>query len=198
MSALLMGRAFYVPTDGTSRLVLVALADHANDDGKQARPGIGRLAVKTGTSRRTVKRALAHLEDHGLISADGYRGGGRGNATNWAINVALLRLFADAYEDDPAGYEARFCSADPAGYAVRLDVTESERVSDSHPFETVKGDTCDRKGCHLARERVTELCHPNHQNHQEPRAPAREAPGDLEPVGGLVAEFHRRIGKAHA
>lgn len=105
MSALLMGRSMYVPLDMASRLILVALADHANDDGTEARPGLRRLSVKTGLSRRAVQECLNHLEGHGLISAAGYRRGGHGRTTNWRIDPLALRFFADWYEDDPTGYE---------------------------------------------------------------------------------------------
>mgnify|MGYP001156489285 CR=1 FL=1 len=175
MSARILGAAFYVPTDQSSKLVLLALADHANDDGTGARPGLSRLGVKTGLSRRAVQRALAHLEEHGLINACNFRKGGKGRATNWSINVAAVRMWADLYDDDPAEY-------------ARL----TETVSQVHPFGG-NSVICDRKGCHLKHERVSPVT-------PQPSEPSinrdgKGVAGTPFPVGGLVAEFKRRIGE---
>lgn len=126
MSALLMGRAMYVPLDMASRLVLVALADHANDDGTEARPGLRRLQIKTGLSRRAVQDCLAHLEGHDLIEAAGYRKGGHGRTTNWKIDPLALRFFSDWYEDDPNSYEL-------ALQTVQED--HSSTVQEMHPSD---------------------------------------------------------------
>lgn len=62
----------------SKKFVLVALADMA-DESFSCYPGQDRLAQMTGTSTRTVRRAVAELEALGLISrlerrrADGYR-----------------------------------------------------------------------------------------------------------------------------
>lgn len=178
MSALLLGRSFYVPVDQSSKLVLLALADHANDDGNAARPGLARLEVKTGLSRRTVQRALAHLEEHGVITACGYRSGGAGRATHWTLNVALIRLWADLYSDDPAAYQATV-----------------ETVSESHPSDQ-KGVICDIKGCHLRHKTVSPVTpQPSGTIKNQEETVSESHPL---PAGGIVAEFHRRIGLEEA
>lgn len=48
------------------RLVLLALADSANDDG-ECWPGMGTIAKKTGVSVRSVHRAIGALEQAGLV-----------------------------------------------------------------------------------------------------------------------------------
>jgi hypothetical protein len=167
MSALLMGRAFYVPLDSTSLLVLLALADHANDQGAGARPGLARLGAKARLSRRGVQDCLKHLESHGLIAASGYRRGGRGHATNWVLDVVTIRLWSDLYEDDP---------------------DEWQRVQEAHRIG-IKGAACDRKGCSLAQETVR-------PGVPQPSGTIKNrAEDDSNPIprGGIVAEFHRRI-----
>jgi len=128
-----MGRAMYVPLDMASRLILVALADHANDDGTEARPGLRRLGIKTGLSRRAVQECLAHLEGHGLIWSAGYRKGGHGRTTNWTLDPLYLRSFADWYEDDPNGYELAL-----------------ETVQQLHPSEKNSA-VCARKQCSVTQ-----------------------------------------------
>jgi DNA-binding transcriptional ArsR family regulator len=51
------------------KLVLLALADHAHDDGTSVHPSVDRIAWKTDLQRRTVQRALRSLENTGLIEA---------------------------------------------------------------------------------------------------------------------------------
>jgi DNA-binding transcriptional ArsR family regulator len=166
-----MGRAFYVPLDSTSKLVLLALADHANDDGSSIHPGLKRLQAKTGSSRATVQRALKHLEGHGLIKSCGYRRGGRGRATAWTVNVVLIRLWADRYEDDPDAWET---------------------VSQGHCLE--------RKECHLEWETVS-LGAPNSVTAMTPQPSGTiknqdDYQKEKGPEGGIVAEFRRRIGES--
>lgn len=119
MSVRVMSNSWGVPLDPSSLLTLMALADHANDDGHSVYPGNKRLAWKTSTSIRQVQRNLKHLQDHGLIRREKYASGGRGKAVEWSINVLLL-----------------------------------ESMTYTSLFE-IKGDICDRKGCHLSTETMT-------------------------------------------
>lgn len=52
---------------GNERLVLLAIADHASDDGSDAWPSIATLARKTGVSERTVQRCISSLVDMGEL-----------------------------------------------------------------------------------------------------------------------------------
>lgn len=54
----------------SERFVLVALADHVDDDTGQAWPSIRRLAARTGLDRRTVQLAIRQLEAQRIITAD--------------------------------------------------------------------------------------------------------------------------------
>jgi hypothetical protein len=65
-----------LPEDGKSRmakassmkLVLLAIADHANDEGESAYPGLTRLERKTGLSRQGILDVLSALKYNGLLS----------------------------------------------------------------------------------------------------------------------------------
>lgn len=50
-----------------AHLVLIALADHASDDGTSARPSVALLATKARCSARTVHTKLRLLQDAGII-----------------------------------------------------------------------------------------------------------------------------------
>jgi hypothetical protein len=56
-------------TTKSDRLVLLALADYAEDDGSKAFPSIATLSEKARTKERTTEEALARLRDAGAIEA---------------------------------------------------------------------------------------------------------------------------------
>lgn len=59
----------------TQKLVLLALADWANDEGL-CWPSIDRLAQKTGMAGRSVQRIIRDLEQIGLVKRDEVAGKG--------------------------------------------------------------------------------------------------------------------------
>lgn len=52
------------------KLVLLALADQANDQGTQCWPSVATIGRRSGQGERTVRRALADLETKGHITRD--------------------------------------------------------------------------------------------------------------------------------
>ena len=76
MSALVMGKVFYLDVDPILKLTLLSLADHAHDDGTSVYPTKPRLVIKTGLSRATVFRHISEALDGGIIEKVGRRGGG--------------------------------------------------------------------------------------------------------------------------
>jgi hypothetical protein len=69
-----MGRVFYTDLPSHLRFTLVALADHANDDGSGVWVGKERLARKVGLSVRAVYDNLRALRDAGYIAHEGRTG----------------------------------------------------------------------------------------------------------------------------
>lgn len=68
MSVEQIARAWLTPAPGlAAKLVLVALADHADPDGRRAWPSVVTLARMTGIPGRSVTRALRALEAAALI-----------------------------------------------------------------------------------------------------------------------------------
>jgi hypothetical protein len=68
MSVRLMGAVFELEISASEKLVLLAMADHARDDGTGCYPSIGTLARKTSQSRRGVQKIMRKLEEErGLI-----------------------------------------------------------------------------------------------------------------------------------
>ena len=72
--------------EGIELLVLLAIADHASDDGSDAWPSVETLAKKTRVSPRTVQRAVRSLEARGELSVK--IGGGRGGSNGYTVNLS--------------------------------------------------------------------------------------------------------------
>lgn len=79
MSIEQMTKVWQYEFDHAEQAVMLALADHAHDDGTEIRPGIARLAWKTGYSDRQVQRILKTLRDDKQILKLVRRGDGRGH-----------------------------------------------------------------------------------------------------------------------
>ncbi|MEV2238801.1 helix-turn-helix domain-containing protein [Micromonospora sp. NPDC049891] len=67
------------PVGGTDRLVLLAIADCAADDGTDAWPSIATLARKTRVDTRTVQRVIRRLVEGGHLMVDTTAGGRKSN-----------------------------------------------------------------------------------------------------------------------
>lgn len=125
-------------------LVLLSLADHANDCG-HCWPSIARIATMTKLSERQVKRHLQALADQNIITID--YGDGRGNTSKYTILGTRKGDIHDQKGD-----------ADDTLLDQERVTSEAERVTSM----TVKGDA------HVTRSIK------NHNNHQIYIAPDPE------------------------
>ncbi len=87
MSVRLMGAVFELDVPACDKLVLLAMADHARDDGTGCYPSIGRLAKKTSLSVRSVQRTIRGLENAGFLVSKGKSKGGRGVTTEYNLTL---------------------------------------------------------------------------------------------------------------
>jgi thiol-disulfide isomerase/thioredoxin len=69
----------YSPVGGNDRLMLLAIADNADDTGANAWPSIATLARKTRVDERTVQRIIRRLTDGGHLKVEATAGGRRSN-----------------------------------------------------------------------------------------------------------------------
>jgi hypothetical protein len=77
------------PDDPIDNSVLLRLANHCNDQGRQCFPSIAEVAKKVRRSERTVSRSIAQLEADGWLTVE--RGVGQGKTSHYVINVAMLK-----------------------------------------------------------------------------------------------------------
>lgn len=82
-----MGKVFELDLGRDEFPVMIALADHASDDGTSIYPSIDYLAWKTNMSQRSVQRILRKLEDRGIVEVVGNAAGGRGQRREYVIHI---------------------------------------------------------------------------------------------------------------
>lgn len=82
-----MAAVFELEISPNEKLTLLALADHARDDGTGCYPSIETLARKTSQKRRGVQGIMRRLEKLRLIEPTGHVRGGRGMATEYRITL---------------------------------------------------------------------------------------------------------------
>lgn len=75
----------YSEATGNDRLVLLAIADEADDDGTNAFPGIKRIAHKARVPERTVMRSLERLEASGYLVVHRPEQRGRGRFNSYVV-----------------------------------------------------------------------------------------------------------------
>lgn len=75
----------YSKTTGNDRLLLLAIADHAGDDGDHAWPSVKTLADKATCSERTVQRRIQHLEEIGCLTV--VRGAGQNGTHRYRVHM---------------------------------------------------------------------------------------------------------------
>lgn len=73
----------------TEKLVLLALADHANDEGRSIYPSNNRISLKTALARGTVNRVIQSLCNAGYLTKVAYLTD-RNNVVEYSINVTKL------------------------------------------------------------------------------------------------------------
>lgn len=82
--------------DGFDRLVLLAIADEADDDGGNAYPSQQRIADKAHVSKRSVQRSIDQLERDGELLVERPAEKGRGHV--WTYTVLMGRTPAQVEE----------------------------------------------------------------------------------------------------
>lgn len=83
----------------TEKLIMLALADHANDEGKSIYPSQNRVSRKTGLVRQTVNLHIRGLINKGYLNMVGYKID-RSNVLELEINVKMLSTGGGVVEND--------------------------------------------------------------------------------------------------
>lgn len=100
MSILLMSRVFATNLQPSKKIVLLALADFANDDGRNIFPSVATVAKKSSLSHRSVQSILGDFLRSGILRATkNPLGGAPGKTRHLQIDLTalenLMRLARD-------------------------------------------------------------------------------------------------------
>ncbi len=87
MSIRLMAQVWEYQFSHSEQSVMLALADHAHDDGTNVRPSIAYISWKTDYSERQAQRILRDLQTKGILRVVRHEHGGRGFATEYDIHL---------------------------------------------------------------------------------------------------------------
>ena len=87
MSIKLMSQVWELDLDHGLQSIMLALADHADDDGSRVFPSIAYVAWKTGYSPNQARRIMHDLTERGILIAVAHQEGGRGLATEYRLDL---------------------------------------------------------------------------------------------------------------
>ncbi len=99
------------PEGGNERLLALAMADHARDDGTRIWPSVAELARKTLQSERTVQRQIANMVERGWLQVVRRASGRPGDTNEYRIDPAWIA----GGEIGQTGVNLSPVSAPPAG-----------------------------------------------------------------------------------
>lgn len=86
MSVTQMAMVWQLDLSPNHKVVLLAYADHADDEGYNVYPSLGKIAWKTGYSRDQVRRITQHLVSKNLMQLE-QKGVGRGNSDRYFLSL---------------------------------------------------------------------------------------------------------------
>lgn len=188
-----MGGVFSLKLPRAQREVLLALADHAEDNGTGAHPGVARLAWKTDLSESQVQRHLRALEQLGVIEAVAHVHGGRGHATEYSIHLEKAppkreytkgripaSLDGCPHSDDELKGRTVTPPFSRRGRIPALPFETPERVA-SHPQRVALSDA---KGSHL--DATPTVLNPSGVNRQQHAREDEDGPGRAVPLPHLL------------
>lgn len=113
-------------TTGNDRLVLLAIADEADDDGHNAYPSMERIAHKARLNKHTVMRAVARLEEAGELVVTRPERYGRGRFNRYVVVMGRDVDEAQRVADEKGDTLAPF--SEPGMVAPGRAVSDSKRA----------------------------------------------------------------------
>lgn len=90
MSVRMMTAVFALDIPSLEELLLIALADHADDDGNNVWPTVSYLAWKTNLSESGVRKMMARFRDMGVLIPVDRQGGGRRCSVIYRLDLEPL------------------------------------------------------------------------------------------------------------
>lgn len=135
MSVKAMAVVFQMDLPPREKLIMLALADHASDDGSDAYPSQSTMTDKTGYGTTTIKKVYKVLMACRLISRNGKK---FNNVPNWTINLRWKGTRKQV-EAEIIKLDTRVSSHTGDGLPdTRVSSWLDTRVSTNHPLTIIK------------------------------------------------------------
>lgn len=100
MSVKVMGMVFdATDISSTQKLVMLALADYANEEGRSIYPSVETISKRTSLTERAVRKTLSDLRKRGVIVI--VKRSGQHRANEYAIDVTTLKGMSRPAPDAP-------------------------------------------------------------------------------------------------
>lgn len=122
------------PASQSERLVLLAIADHADDDGR-AFPGMAKIAAKACCSERGARGVIRRLEEAGWLRTE--RGGGRGGTSVYHVLMQPINPAAETVNEVPVKENPERETRNEA-VKTRNVAAETRNVRSAEPSITIK------------------------------------------------------------
>lgn len=90
MSVKISGQVWELSLDPIDKLVLLALADHADHEGNNVRPGNRLLIEKTGLSQPTISAKIKKFIEDGILDPQNGEDPGRGGVRAFTLDVSSV------------------------------------------------------------------------------------------------------------
>lgn len=184
MSVRVWSLCWRVPVGGNTKLVLLRLADFANDTGGSIFPTIATVAEDCGISERTVQYCLRELEEGKYIIPSRGPKTGRGYVTSYRIDMNRINE-----------------TVRPAREWEQSENIEENKGANSAPFPAPMGAKNDEMGANFAEKGASVAPNPSLTVKNPPIPTAREG-APVMPVGGggsdiqqVIEEFYRIAGR---
>lgn len=112
----------------TERLVLLALADHCDNGGRNAYPAVRTLERRTSLKRRAVQVTLRALASKGLILSEGVMPRG---AVRYALDLGAIERHRFAEPSDEGADRACSAQSEPMDCALDVQTVPPNRAPDA-------------------------------------------------------------------
>jgi len=139
MSVHVMSQVFQrYPSGGGEMLLALALADHADDEGRRIYPAVATLAQKTRQSERTVQYQLRKMEKEGWLLLVANEFGGRNHTRQYRIHPDWIKgadfaPIQNGANDDTKGCNQTYERVQPDVLKGAIAVApESSRIINNH------------------------------------------------------------------
>lgn len=141
MSARISGKVWELDLEPTEKLVLLALADHADHEGNNVRPGNDLLVAKTGLSQQTISTKITKFIELGILEPT-KDGRGRGVVREFSIEPERAERKPYFIEREERKLQAVRTYRKPESYkqgvpneAKRYNLTEEKVQPDSEKVQ---------------------------------------------------------------